>query len=196
MTKTGRTIRIVCVAIGALVLVATFAAGPAIGQTGGAIEGTVTNGTDQAPAAGIDVSLQLYAAQGDLGVLDGTTDAKGRFSFTDLPVGVAGYQVFAQYKGGEYRAVAQSYSPGVPTAAALTVYEPTTDPGDVTYADYIVWVDQLDNGSFAVQHDPRFANAGTSAYIGDGTSVVTIDLPPGATNPQFRGAFLETPGQI
>jgi hypothetical protein len=183
-------------AAGAFALVATFALGPtALAQSTGTIDGTVVNGTEQAPAAGIGVSVQLFASQGDLGLLDGTTDAKGRFSFDALPPGVAGYQVVASYGGAEYRGIAQSYTPGVPTNATLTVYEPTIDPGDVTYTGYIVWVDQTEGG-FAAQHDLRLANAGTTAYIGQDGEVLTIELPPGATNPQFLGTFLETPGEI
>jgi hypothetical protein len=196
MTEGGHIMRNFARAGGAFALVATFALGPtALAQTTGTIDGTVVNGTEQAPAADIDVSVQLFASQGDLGLLEGTTDAKGRFSFDALPPGVAGYQVIANYGGAEYRGIAQAYTPGVPTNATLTVFEPTIDPGDVTYTDYIVWVDQTE-GAFAVQHDLRFANAGTTAYIGQGGEVVTIELPPGATNPQFLGTFLETPGEI
>ena len=196
MTEKGHAMRIYTRATGAFALVAAFAFGPtAIAQTTATIDGTVVNGTEQAPAAGVDVSLQLFAAQGDLGRLEGTTDPKGRFSFGELPPGVAGYQVIASYRGTEYRGIAQSYTPGVPTNATLTVYEPTTDPGDVTFTDYIVWVDQLE-GAFAVQHDLRFANAGTTAYTGGGDGVVTIPLPPGPANPQFLGTFLEYPGKI
>ena len=196
MTERGRTMRIFTRTAGALALVSTFALGPtALAQATDTIDGTVINGTEQAPAAGVDVSLQLFAAQGDLGLLEGTTDAKGRFSFDGLPPGVAGYQVIAAYGGTEYRGIAQAYTPGVPTDAALTVYEPTTDPGDVTFVDYIVWVDQTENG-FAVQHDLRLANTGATAYVGQGGGVITIELPPGATNPQFLGTFLEYPGEV
>ena len=183
-------------AASAVALVALFALGPtASAQTTPTIDGSVVNGTKQAPAANVDVSLQLFAAQGDLGVVDGTTDADGRFSFGDLPTGVAGYQVMATYGGAQYRGVAQSYTPGAPTDALLTVYEPTTDPGDVTYTEYIVWVDQTDNG-YAVQHDLRFANGGSKGYVGTDGEVVTVDLPAGATNPQYLGTFLEYPGQL
>lgn len=196
MTEEGRTMRIFIRTAGAFALVAAFAFGPsAVAQTASVIEGTVVNGTEEAPAAEVPVSVQLFAAQGDLGLLEGTTDADGRFSFDELPTGVAGYQVIATYGGTEYRGVAQSFTPGVPTDALLTVYEPTSDPGDVTYTDYIVWVDETETG-FAVQHDLRFANADTTAYIGKGGEVVTLDLPAGATNPQFLGTFLEYPGEM
>ena len=190
-TDLGRT-------LAAVLFVATFAMSPlALAQTADAITGKVVNGTKDRPAAGVEVTLQLFSQQGDLGTLTDTTDPRGRFAFQDLPEAVAGYQIVASYEGAEYHTVAQAFTPGQTREETVTVYEPTSDPGAVTLTDYIVWVDRIETG-VAVQHDMNWSNAGNTAYVGDGDgdNVVTVDLPLDATNLQFLGTFLEVPGEI
>ena len=182
--------------LAAVLVVAAVAGGPAaLAQTAGTIEGKVVNGTEDGPVGGIDVALQLFSQQGDLGVLRSTTDDGGRFVFEDLPSGVAGYQVSATFESADYRNPAQAYTPGQTRQEVVTVYEPTTDPGAVTLTDYIVWVDRIGSG-VAVQHDFAWDNSGSSAYVGEDGVVVSVPLPKDATNLQYLGTFLENPGEI
>jgi hypothetical protein len=188
-TGLGRT-------LAAVLVVATLATSPlALAQTAETITGKVVNGTKDRPAAGVEVTLQLFSQQGDLGTVTDTTDERGRFAFEDLPEAVAGYQVIASYQGADFHTVAQAFTPGQTREETVTVFEPTSDPGAVTLTDYVVWVDRIDTG-VAVQHDMNWNNAGTTAYDGDGDGVITVDLPPDATNLQFLGTFLEVPGEI
>ncbi len=168
---------------------------PALAQATDAITGKVVNGTKDGPVADVEVTLQLFSQQGDLGAQTDTTDKAGRFAFGDLPDGVAGYQVIASYEGADYHTVAQAYTPGQTREETVTVYEPTTDPGAVTLTDYVVWVDRIETG-VAVQHDMNWSNSGNAAYVGDGDRVVSVDLPPDAVNLQFLGTFLEVPGEV
>lgn len=182
--------------LSAALFVSALAVAPAaLAQGAGAIEGRVVNGTEDGPIAGVEVALQLFSQQGDLGVLSGTTDDKGRFAFDDLPSGVAGYQVIATYGGADYRTPAQAYTPGQTREEVVTVYEPTTDVGAVTLTEYIVWVDRMESG-VAVQHDMAWDNSGDTAYVGDNGVVVSVPLPQDATNLQYLGTFLENPGEI
>ncbi|HZD16979.1 MAG TPA: carboxypeptidase-like regulatory domain-containing protein [Actinomycetota bacterium] len=168
---------------------------PAVAQTTVGIQGTVQNGTTDEPVVGVEVSLQLFSQQGDLGVMTATSGRSGRFSFDQLPEGVAGYQLAASYGGAEYRTVAQAYTAGQSRRETVTVFEPTDDPGVVTLTDYIVWLDRTDTG-MAVQHDLSWSNSGNRAYVGDGDAVVSVPLPADATNLQYLGTFLEIPGAI
>jgi len=183
-------------ALPAVMVVAALLAGPhALAQTVGGIQGTVVNGADEAPVADAQVTLQLFAAQGDLGTLSTTTDRRGRFAFEELPEDLAGYQVIATYGETEFRTVATAYTPGQAVEQTVTVWEPTSDPSDVTLTDYVVWVDREGEG-VALQHDFSWDNAGTTAYVGDGGEVVSVPLPQGATNLQYLGTFLESPGEV
>jgi hypothetical protein len=179
-----------------VLLLLALAAGPAaLAQTEGAIAGTLMNGTEDAPLADAEVSVQLFSVEADLGTLTTTTDARGRFTFDELPDGVAGYQLSAEYEGAVYRGIATGFTAGSTTADTLTVWEPTTDPEAVTLADYIVWVDREGEG-VAVQHDFAWDNGTDAAYVGDEDGVVTVPLPQGATGLQFLGTFLENPGEV
>jgi 5-hydroxyisourate hydrolase-like protein (transthyretin family) len=105
-TGLGRT-------LAAVLVVATLATSPlALAQTAETITGKVVNGTKDRPAAGVEVTLQLFSQQGDLGTVTDTTDERGRFAFEDLPEAVAGYQVIASYQGADFHTVAQAFTPG------------------------------------------------------------------------------------
>jgi hypothetical protein len=201
MTKDmRRASRVLRLALPAMLAAAAFAAGPsAAAQTTGSIEGTVVNGTSDAPAADVEVVLQLFSADADLGTTSASTDAKGRFVFAELPDDVAGYQLSAVYEGAIYRSIAAGFTAGQTVEETLTVWEPTTVPADVVLTDYIVWIDREGSG-VGVQHDFAWTNGGDTAYVGGGDEadggVVSVPLPKGATNPQYLGTFLENPGEV
>jgi hypothetical protein len=180
----------------AALLAALVAVGPsAAAQTAGTISGKVVNGTTQEPAAGLEVRVRLFSAEAELAPLTTTTDAKGRFVFDQLPAGVAGYQLEVAYRGAVYRSVATTFAAGAPNEQTLRVYEPTSDPADVTLASYVVWVDR-EPGGVGIQHDLTWNNAGTRAYVGNDGTVVRIPLPEGASTLQFLGTFLENEGRV
>lgn len=200
MTKDRRRAsRVLRLALPTLVAAAALAAGPsAMAQTPGSIEGSVVNGTTDAPVAEVEVTLQLFSADADLGTTSATTDARGRFAFDDLAADVAGYQLSVRYEGAVYRSAAAAFTAGQTVEQTLTVWEPTTDPADVVLTDYIVWIDREDSG-VGVQHDFAWANGGDTAYVGEGAGddgVVSVPLPTGATNLQYLGTFLENPGEV
>jgi hypothetical protein len=195
MRRAARVLRLV---LPAMLAAAAFSAGPtAAAQTPGSIEGQVVNGADEASMADVEVSLQLFSVEADLGTLTETTDAKGRFAFTELPDGVAGYQLAAAFQGAVFRSVATGFTSGQTVEQTLTVWEPTTDPADVVLSDYIVWVDREGEG-VAVQHDFKWTNGGDTAYVGaeGADGVVTVPLPQGAASLQYLGTFLENPGEV
>jgi hypothetical protein len=202
MTKDmRRASRVLRHALPALLAAAALATGPsAAAQTPGSIEGEVVSGTTEAPAPDLEVSVQLFSADADLGTTSTMTDAKGRFAFGELPNDVAGYQLSVRYEGAVYRSVAATFTPGQTVEQTLTVWEPTTDPTDVVLTDYIVWVDREGEG-VGVQHDFAWSNGGDTAYVGEGGGgndggVVSVPLPTGATNLQYLGTFLENPGEV
>ncbi len=201
-TKERRTVRKLRLALPAILAVAVLAAGPIAGaQTPGAIQGKVVNGTSGDPLADAEVTLQLFSVEADLGALTASTDAKGRFSFADLPDGVAGYQLETTYQDAAFRSATTGFTAGQTVEQTLTVWEPTTDPADVILTDYIVWVDREGDG-VAVQHDFNWSNGADTAYVGGADpsapegAVVTVPLPQGATNLQYLGTFLENPGDV
>lgn len=200
MTKDmRRASRVLRLALPTLVATAALAAGPsAVAQTPGSIEGRVVNGTTDAPAAEVEVTLQLFSADADLGTTSATTDARGRFAFDELAADVAGYQLSVRYEGAVYRSAAAAFTTGQTVEQTLTVWEPTTDPADVVLTDYIVWIDR-DGSGVGVQHDFAWSNGGDTAYVGEGAGddgVVSVPLPTGATNLQYLGTFLENPGEV
>lgn len=181
----------------AVLAVTVLAAGPiAAAQTTGEIKGTVVTGTDEKPAADVEVTLESFSVEASLGTQTATTDAKGRFSFSDLPEGIAGFQLSATYQDAVFRSPATGFTAGQTTEQTLKVWTPTTDPGAVTLTDYIVWIDR-ENDGVAVQHDFSWTNGTDTAYVGsDPSSIVSVPLPQGVSNLQFLGTFLETPGDV
>jgi hypothetical protein len=167
----------------------------ALAQTAGAIQGKVVNGTDKGPVGGVEVSLEMFSQTADLGTRTATTDDAGRFAFTDLPTDLAGYQIVVPYGGAEYRSIASAYTAGQAVDETVRVFEPTSDPSDVTLTSYIVWVDREGDG-VALQHDFSWTNDGDTAYVGTDGSTVTVPLPDGATSFQFLGTFLDSPGDV
>lgn len=176
------------------VLVAVTAAGPsATAQTTGTISGRVVNGTTGEPAAGTEIRARLFSAQAELDPITTTTDRRGRFVFSEVPSGLAGYQLEVAYRGAVYRSVATTFTPGGVNEQTLRIYEPTSAPEDITLTSYFVWVDR-EAGGVAIQHDFTWMNAGTRAYVGERGTVVRVPLPEGANTLQFLGTFLENEG--
>ena len=188
------------------VLVAVLAVGllivaPAALAAGEGVAGSVVNGTTGEPVPDAEVTLRPFADQAELPSVTTTTGRSGGFAFADLDPTATAYVLSTVYAGVVYQSPVAPVSPGQPTRATLEVFETTSDPGDVRQTGWVVWVD-LEGEGAAVQHDLEWSNVGEAAYLGsstlpDGTPVVVqVPLATGATNFQFLGTFLETPGQV
>lgn len=179
-----------------MLIVLVLALAPMARAADAGIAGTVLNGTTATGAGNLAVTVQYFNQQGKVGTEKVTTDATGTFDATP-PASAGGYQLFATYKGAEYIGAAAQLETGKTTTAKLTVFEPTTDPKKVVQTDWVIWVDQ-ETGGTAVQQDFAWANGGDTAYVGPdgGGPVVTVPMPPDATNIQFLGTFLEARGDL
>lgn len=110
------------------------------GQLAGTISGTVSNGTTGTPAANAAVSL--IALKGDMQPIgNATTDAEGRFQFSQPPPANAPLLVEVNYKGVPYF---QPLPPGQ-SSARVEVFEPSTDESKVHVNDEIVIVQPIQN---------------------------------------------------
>jgi hypothetical protein len=180
-------------------LVALIVAAPSAAARAGAVEGRVVNGTTGERLSGIDVTMHLSSDQAEIGTATTTSGTDGRFSFPAPASGVTTFSVSATYDGNEYWT--QDFSAlEPPTDVPVRVFEPTTEPKDISVASWVVWIDREATGA-AVQHSLRWSNEGTRAFVGSGTDaesrvVVQVPLAPGASNFQFLDLFLRSPGRV
>jgi hypothetical protein len=183
----------------AAAIVALIVAAPSAAARAGAVEGRVVNATTGERLSGIDVTLHLSSNQAEIGTATTTSGSNGRFSFPAPASGVTTFSISATYDGNEYWT--QDFSAlDPPTDVPVRVFEPTTEPKDVSVASWVVWIDREGTGA-AVQHSLRWANEGTRAYVGSGADaegavVVQVPLAAGASNFQFLDLFLRSPGRV
>jgi len=104
----------------ALALGILFAALPAFAGT---VTGTVTNGTTNKPAAGVDMIL-IQLQGGMQPVANTKTDASGQYRFDHPGLGAGPMLIRAVYRGVNY------HEPATPDKSTVdvTVYEPTDKP--------------------------------------------------------------------
>ncbi len=95
----------------------------------GTLKGTVRNGTNGQPAAGVDVIL-IQLQGGMQPVANTKTDAQGHFEFTHADIGTAPMLVRAVYRGVNYH---EPVPPGK-TTADVQVFEPTDKAGSFSVA--------------------------------------------------------------
>ena len=95
----------------------------------GTLSGTVRNGTNGQPAAGVDVIL-IQLRGGMQPVANTKTDGQGHFTFTHPDIGAAPMLVRAVYRGVNYH---EPVPPGKSTAD-VQVYEPTDKAGTFSVA--------------------------------------------------------------
>jgi 5-hydroxyisourate hydrolase-like protein (transthyretin family) len=201
----GKTARVLAAAVISICAFAWAPAALAAAKTQG-VAGTIVDGTTGKPVADLEVTLHLFSDTAELGSLKATTDADGAFSFPDLATDARGYQVTAVYKDVLYRNQMAALTPGTPIDVTLKVYEISTDPANVVQSSWIVWVDQGGSqnctSGACVQHDIQWTNSGDTAFTGSpspsgGAPIATqVPLAAGATNFQFLGTYLDTPGQV
>lgn len=165
------------------------------------IVGELVNGTAGEPVPNTEVTLHQFSEQAEFEARSTTTDRGGAFGFTDLEGGATAYRVSATFAGVLYQSPVAPLVAGDATSVTLRVFETTTDPAGIAQTSWVIWIDREGEGA-AIQHDLEWSNSGDEAYAGDqtqpgGTSIVTrVPLADGATNFQFLGAFLETPGEV
>jgi hypothetical protein len=99
------------------------------GAAAGTLSGTVRNGTNGQPAAGVDVIL-IQLRGGMQPVANTKTDTQGHFTFTHPDIGAAPMLVRAVYRGVNYH---EPVPPGKSTAD-VQVYEPTDKAGTFSVA--------------------------------------------------------------
>jgi hypothetical protein len=109
----------------ALAMMVCFCASPRVWA--GTLQGTVRNGTNGQPAAGVDVIL-IQLQGGMQPVANTKTDAQGHFEFTHADIGAAPMLVRAVYRGVNYH---EPIPPGK-TTAEIQVFEPTDKAGTFT----------------------------------------------------------------
>ncbi len=159
-----------------------------------AIAGEVRHGQDGTALADVEVAL-LTSEEGEAAELDRTTtDADGRFRFTDAPTDVE-VEVVATYDGAPTRS-----GPFLATAEGnedlqLVAYDTTEDPGEVVISSWVVWVDREIGVTF--QHDLQVDNTGERTWLGfdpddAGTrTVLSVPLHADAFSLGFLGRFTE-----
>jgi hypothetical protein len=94
----------------------------AVGASAGTVTGIVHNGTNNKPAAGVDIIL--IQLQGGMQPIANTkTDAQGKYTLDNAAIGQGPMLIRAVYRGVMFH---QPLIPGTPTVD-VTVYDPTSD---------------------------------------------------------------------
>jgi hypothetical protein len=164
-------------------LLALALAATAHAQGTGVIEGQVVNGTAGGPAIGAGVVVTLHAVQGDVEVvtLETTTDAEGRFRFEGLNADPSlEYWPEATYLDVPYTGEApyQFTADQTSLAATVTVYETTTDDGNILLDSVHLIVESF-GPVLRVNEIHVFGNAGDRTYVGtlEGDQHLTVFIP-------------------
>ena len=151
----------------------------------GVISGTVTNGTTGQPLPNAVVELGIFDQASLLEQRTATTDAAGLYRFTELPTDAAlSFAARVEYPAGTpYGTDNVSFEAGR-TAIDLpvAVYETTNDPSGVRAerVHFIIEFDATAPGQAQVAELMVFSLDGNRAYGGDGSGVLSFQLPAGA----------------
>lgn len=158
----------------------------ALAPSTGVISGTVTNGTTGQPLPNATVELGIFDQASLLEQRTATADAAGLYRFTELPTD-AGLSFAARVEhpaGTPYGTENVSFEAGQ-TAIDLpiSVYETTDDPSGVRIerVHFIIEFDATVPGQAQVAELMVFSLDGDRAYAGDGSGVLSFQLPAGAT---------------
>ncbi len=153
----------------------------------GLIMGTVTNGTTGQPVADVTVELGIFDHTELAEQRTTSTDAAGRFSFSELPTDPQViYAARVVYPAGvPYSSDFVSFDAGqTELSLPVTVYETTSDPAGVRAerVHFIVEFDPALPGEALVAELIVFSLDGDRTYVGDGNAVLRFPLPAGATD--------------
>jgi hypothetical protein len=105
--------------VAAVISLALFSA---LGAAAGTVTGVVHNGTNNKPAAGVDIIL-IQLQGGMQPVANTKTDAEGKYKLDNPAIGQGPMLIRAVYRGVMFH---QPLVPGTPTVD-VTVYDPTSD---------------------------------------------------------------------
>jgi hypothetical protein len=103
--------------------VISFALIFAVGASAGTVTGVIHNGTNNKPAAGVDVIL-IQLQGGMQPVANTKTDAQGHYKLDNAAIGQGPMLIRAVYRGVMFH---QPLTPGTATVD-VTVFDPTSDP--------------------------------------------------------------------
>ena len=165
----------------------------AVGQGAGILEGTVVNGTPGGPAVGAGLPVKLHVLQGDgeLKVLETTTDVSGVFRFEGLDTDATlAYVPEVVYLEVPYRGDALGFGAGQTSlAATLPVYETSTDDSTIRL-DSVHMIAESFGQVLRITEIHLFGNSGDRTYIGaNGTGNISetlfIPLPENAVGLAF-----------
>ena len=156
----------------------------------GVISGTVTNGTTNTPLANAAVELGIFDQTSVLEQRTATTDAAGFYRFAELPTetGLV-FSVRVQYPAGvPYSSDIAGFEQGKPELnLPLTVYETTTDASGIR-AERVHYIIEFSAGQAFVAELMVFGLDGNRAYVGDGSGVLRLTVPPNAQGLTINGS--------
>src|SRR5271156_3157632 len=112
-------------------LVLLVSAATAFTAFAGKVTGTIRNGTNGKPGAGLDVIL-IQLQGGMQGIATVKSDAQGRFTIDNPAIGSGPMLIRVPYKGVNYH---QPLTPGT-TTLNVEIFEPTSNPSSVSVTQH------------------------------------------------------------
>ena len=139
-----------------------------------AVDGTITNGTSGKPAAGLEIALVQPGAGGLTALGTATSDADGKFSFTQQPKGPALLQI--AYQGVTYT---KMLIPGAPTAGLRVQVYDASRKAATKVAQHMILLQPNGtnvavNETLIIEGDPKLT------YSDPGNGTVRFYVPPGS----------------
>jgi hypothetical protein len=137
----------------------------------GTVSGTIRNGTNGKPGAGLDVIL-IQLQGGMQGVATVKSDAQGHFTIDNPAIGSGPMLIRVPYKGVNYH---QPLTPGM-SAVSVDIFEPTSNPSAIAITQHDIVV-QPSKGSlllgeeFTIENDTQ---PPVAYYKDDGTFTFAI----------------------
>ncbi|WP_376792724.1 c-type cytochrome [Thermoflexus sp.] len=149
------------------------------------VSGQVLNGTTEAPAAGVTVTLYAMIEASPVFSRTVQTGTDGAFRFEAVPIyPEAAYLPVAEWQEVAYPAAHPlTLTAGQEVTLTLMVFDRTADPGGIRI-DQVHWILQPLADRLLVTEVWVFSNVGSTTYGGAGRPGMIFPLPPGAANLQ------------
>ncbi len=162
----------------------------AVAENKGQVTGAVTNGSQNATAPlGLEITLRGFDNFAQTLTLTTTTDAKGQFTFTDVPyLADRQFLLTVLYRDLTYSSDIFNFtaSPQV-NDLALAVYDTTGDRSVLTIERiHIVFDFSAEAGQANVGELVLITNASDKTFVPTGGQAFEIPLPPGASGLQVQ----------
>ena len=165
----------------------------------GRIYGQLLDGTKKkAPVVGQSVTLQMAQGNNASDLTKVTTDAQGRYSFTNLNTDKSiNYAVYTLYQGAQYFTDLVDLSGKPVQQINLTVYDATTSISNiaVVQASALIEKPSTQNGTITISESFFFENLGATTYVGSlqatggKPNALRFSLPPGARKLSLSDGF-------